>query len=167
MPRVNTVAKARKSPGTCSKCGSVIAKGAAYLWWKFMRGAKYVRCENCRPSRSDLTRSDYYSTVYAIQDAAIEGDSPEDLESARDSIVSDLENLRDETQGKLDNMPQGLQDGDTGQLLSSRVESLESVIDELNGLDFDDIEEGSEDDGRQEKIDQMRDSISEALNNIE
>jgi len=51
--------------------------------------------------------------------------------------------IRDDTQGKYDNMPEPLQQGDTGQLLKNRVSEIEQMISDLEGIDTenDDLEE--------------------------
>jgi hypothetical protein len=48
------------------------------------------------------------------------------------NAVSDIENIRDEFQDGLDNMPEGLQQGDTGQLIQERIDGLEEWLQELN-----------------------------------
>lgn len=61
MPRVNTVQKCRKSPGTCGRCGTVIAVGQPYKYWAFMVGGrggpKHIRCgkPECAPRPQDWT----------------------------------------------------------------------------------------------------------------
>ena len=70
MPRVTSVQKARKSPGSCGKCHKVIQIGESYCWWKFRSGGSHVRCSNplCHPRSSDLTSSDKKSTLFRIQE---------------------------------------------------------------------------------------------------
>lgn len=63
------------------------------------------------------------------------------LAGERDDIVSEVESLKDETQGNFDNMPEGLQQGDSGQLLEQRVSTLEEFQSELEGLDIPDDED--------------------------
>lgn len=143
MPRVNRVTKCRKSPGKCSKCGETIRKDEPYVWWAFMVGGrggpKIVRCgkAECQPKRSELTRSAYYSALYDIQDThTFDALNADDLQSQRDEAVEALNGLKDETQEKFDNMPSGLQEGDTGQQLQERVDALESAVSELEGIDI-------------------------------
>jgi hypothetical protein len=77
--------------------------------------------------------------VYDINERleSIDGETAEDFESAISEIVGDLENLRDETQEKHDNMPEQLQQGDTGQLLEERVQSIEGMISNLESVTID------------------------------
>ena len=63
--------------------------------------------------------------------------SAEEVQSFRDDIVSNLEELRDTTQDSLDNMPESLQYSPTGELLQERIDSLESAISEFESLDLD------------------------------
>jgi hypothetical protein len=71
------------------------------------------------PTRQQLTQSSYYIAVYDIEDmvAALTADTMDGLECEVQNVIDAIESLRDETQEKLDNMPEQLQYGDTGQLL--------------------------------------------------
>lgn len=109
----------------------------------------------CAPSRSDLTQSSFLKSLYGIQDDAV----PDcDLESHRDDLISQLEGLRDETQGSLDNMPEGLQQGDTGQLLQQRIENLEQGIDSLQNIYFEEYKAA---------LEAMKTELQEALDGID
>lgn len=163
MPRVTTVAKARKSPGECGKCGSKIKKGHGYRWWKFRYGGRRVRCMEsaCSPKPSDLTQSEFYGNLYGIQedvDAAIEafraGGGASELAGALNDAAERLRELGQECQDKFDNMPDGLQQGDTGQLLEQRVEGCEEKADELDSAasEAESITDESTDDEREEAV---------------
>jgi hypothetical protein len=124
-----------------------IKKGERYFKWsiKLQRGGITMKSKT-RPRPSQLTRSAFRQPLLqaqeAFEDALNAAETCSDLESARDDFKSELENLRDEQQEKFDNMPEGLQQGDTGQLIEGRVSSLEDMISELEGVDIpDDIEE--------------------------
>ena len=140
MPRVTIVKGARKDQGDCGKCGTKIKKGDSYHWWKFRYGGRHVRClkPECAPKPSDLTQSEFYGTLYDIQDSvetALDefrnGGDPGDLASALNDAAGQLRDLGEECQGKFDNMPEGLQQGDTGQLLENRAQECEGKADEL------------------------------------
>jgi len=122
MPRVHVVKSARKPQPHAG-----IEVGDSYYWWKFRFGGKHV--SKTRPSRSQLTQSDFFSQMYAIED-----DTIQNIETAEDirNVIDELETLRDETQEKFDNMPDSLQYGSTGELLESRVEGCEEMINELD-----------------------------------
>ena len=132
MPRVTRVAKAQKAQGSCSKCGKKIAKGDPYIWWKFRFGGKRVRCAECPPKPSDLTQSEYLSQVYDLEERIgdINNDDPTAAISELESIADDWDALADECDEKHSNMPDALQDGDTGQLLQDRAEACRTVAEE-------------------------------------
>ena len=140
MPRVIIVKKAQKAQGECGKCNAQIKKGDGYKWWKFRFGGRRVRCLKleCYPKSSDLTQSEFYGTLYDIQDSLEmalngfrNGDDPADFSSTLEDLASQLRDLGSECQEKFDNMPEGLQQGDTGQLLENRAQECESKADEL------------------------------------
>lgn len=142
MPRVNRVNKARKSQGRCGNCPTLIKVGDPYVWYKFRFGGKYVRCAKtaCYPKASDLTRSEFYSQLYGIQDAVSNAMANHDVDSLR-SAADDLRTLGEECSEKRSNMPDQLQDSDTGSLLEERASEcedkaseLESAADELEDL---------------------------------
>lgn len=108
-----------------------IAKGEMYYVW--------VPGFRARTMRSK-TQPRHRSQAYALQEQLEDFENPGDLgsmESFRDELVGDAESLRDEEQEKLDNMPDGLLEGDTGQKLQERIDALEAFIDELQSIDFD------------------------------
>ena len=57
-----------------------------------------------------------------------------EIVSKVEDMVSNLEEIRDEEQEYLDNMPENMQDGEKGDIARAAVESLESVIDALQEL---------------------------------
>jgi hypothetical protein len=103
-----------------------IKKGDSYWHWAFAFGPKYK--SKTQPTRSQLTRSHFLSTLYSIEDsipdAFIECNTTDLLQDAVDQIISEIEELKDETQNSLDNMPPQLQDADSGQLLQERIDGL-------------------------------------------
>ena len=137
MPRVTTVDKARQDQGKCEKCGTEIKAGMPYLWWKFRYGGKHKRCKACPPKASDLTQSEFLAAVADFQERSFsDAESLDDLESQKDELVSDLESLRDEQEEKRNNMPENLQESATGELLQERYDGIDSVLSELEQLDF-------------------------------
>lgn len=142
---LNKVKAARKSPGKCGKCGTEIAVGSPYRWWKFRFGGKRIRCmgPNCSPRPSEMISSPFLSTAAALeetlQDAvdAFESDLDVDaLQGAVEEAAQGFRDLGEEAQGSFDNMPEGLQQGDTGQMLEERVSKCDEIADELDGLDL-------------------------------
>jgi len=78
-------------------------------------------------------------TYYAIRELVdgLSAEAIEDLTTQVEEILGEIESLIDETQGSLDNMPEGLQQGDTGQLLQERIDVLENWQGELEDIDLD------------------------------
>lgn len=152
MPKVHYVKKARKPNRVVSQEDidnhSAENPTASYYWWKFMRGGKCLSKKY--PRQSKLTRSEFLSPMYEIEEAIADEKEPktymdlEELISNAEEWRDQLEELADETEGKFDNMPDGLQQGDTGVLLEERAsfaremaEELEGVIDSAQNLDED------------------------------
>lgn len=152
MPRVNKVNKAAKDYPEYG-----ILKGEPYFWWKFRYGGK--RVSKTYPKASQLTQSEYLGRIYDLQERDIEGETLEDLENLRDEIVQELEEIRDEQQEKLDNMPEGLQQGSTGELLQERYDTVDGVISELESIDFSEDEDADEDVVLEDKADEIRSAI--------
>lgn len=118
------------------------AKGETYYTWGFRMAGRSINHESkTKPTRQQLTMSEYQSAVYDIDDLVQALDAsmfsdPEEFESAVTEIKEQAESLRDETQDKFDNMPEGFQQADTGQLLEERIQALEDFINELDNIDF-------------------------------
>ena len=155
MPRVHFVRKARKDNPVCKAGGS-------YYWWKFRYGGK--RYSLTFPKRHELTQSSFLSSLYQLQDEfenrVGNAESVEDLQTYAEELRGDLEVLRDECQESLDNMPEHLQDtSDSGITLTERIENLESWENELENIDFE-PEEGLDEQGKEQWIEDIREAIS-------
>ncbi len=174
MPRVTFVKSARKD-------NPVAKKGESYYWWAFMQGGRGgpKRYSKDRPKQSQLTQSEFWGAVFSLQEQHEQTPNFEDIESEIEEIKSELENIKDETQGKFDNMPQGLQDGDSGQLLQERVDALEGVIGELDSVDtsielgpeIEAMEDGEEKDtatgeAENQRAEEIWQEVTDALGNI-
>ena len=61
----------------------------------------------------------------------------EDLESLRQEIKEELEDIMDEEQESFDNMPEGLQESDRGQQMQEYISTMEGVFDDLSDMDID------------------------------
>jgi len=130
MAKVSFVEKARKDYPN-----SGIKKGESYYYWKFRFGP-LIRSK-FRPRPSQLTQSVFMSTILGIQETLEDLTLNDDLQSGIDNAKEELENLRDETQEKYDNMPSQLQDADTGQLLLERIDGAEEMISALEAINTD------------------------------
>ena len=138
MGKVSVIKKSRKEY-KCSKCGNVIPVGSTYYKGEINFGPTIVRCSNCKLESWEVTTSDYRLAAGEIVYRWKENYG--EAEDAIDNIVSDLQNLADDLEGRLDNMPEGLQEGDIGQLLQERIDTLESVISDLECIDIDSMKD--------------------------
>lgn len=111
-------------------------KGDIYYSWKFRYGP--VRKSLSYPKDYQLTSSEFLIAVYVTNEEISEVDENTLNEEFRDEILQRLEELRDEQDEKINNMPEQLQSSDTGELLQQRYDELESMISDLESLDFDD-----------------------------
>jgi len=141
MARAHFVKSARKD-------NPVAKVGESYYWWAFMQGGRGgpKRYSKTPPTRSQLTQSEFYGTLYGLEDQVgdLKADSYEtvaDLEGDIESIKGELESLSSETQDKFSNMPDGLQQGDSGQLLENRSQEVDSLVGELDSIDWSEPEE--------------------------
>ena len=162
----STLQKARKEY-KCSKCGCLINPGEEYYKITAMYTKPYYRCKNHAPERSELTSSEYLSWLYDLQDNLTDRYDLKE-EGIIDELISELENQRDELQDKFDNIPEQLQDGDAGQTLQNRIDSLDDVISDLESLDYPEKEEiersdYDSDEDYEEALKEIEDKFEEAL----
>lgn len=182
MATLNRVKAARK-PGKCSKCGKPIEVGDPYLWWAFRHGPKYKRCTEHPPRQSELIASPFLSGMAESQEEiedALEtfhdGGSVEDLQATVESVAAAIRERGEEAQGSFDNMPEGLQQGETGQMLETRAERCEEIASELEDLDLNsvweqaltdegltnsEINEGAVEDMTDEELESLRSELNE------
>lgn len=139
MPKVHFVKSARKANPRYG-----IEVGDSYYHWAFMvggRGGPKI-CSKTKPTRSQLTNSDFLKSLYGIYDddlASIEtaindsANTPDwsSIPDDPETIAESLRELGQEQQEKFDNMPDGLQQGDTGQMLEQRASGCEAAADEI------------------------------------
>ena len=129
MPRVTHVKAARQDNPVCKQ-------GEPYYWWKFRFGGK--RYSLTRPKASQLTQSAYYGALYGLTEN-LEGELPpeneSDFDTMRDDLASQLQEIGEECQTSLDNMPESLQEAPTGELLQERIYACESAVNDLESLE--------------------------------
>lgn len=130
MPRLHFVKKALKD-------NPVAKKGESYYWFKPMVGGRggMKRYFKERPSRSQMTQSEYFGTAYDLADSHWPGVNDQ---SSLDEFKSAVEELRDNEQEKYDNMPEGLQQGSSGETIQERIDECETLISELDSVEFPD-----------------------------
>lgn len=147
MPRVTTVAHARKPPGSCGKCGVDIPVGAPYRHWSFRYGGKRIRCmaPACSPRNSDLTQSKYAEVWAAVESAedtigawtgtdGAPGDLDEVIEALREAAEAGRD-VASEYESAADAMEQN--GGSAGEESRERASALESWADTVEGFSFD------------------------------
>lgn len=130
MAKVHFVKSARKD-------NPVAKVGESYYWWKPMVGGRggAKRYSKERPKPSQLTQSEFLSAAYAAQESL---DAAKDADAFR-TVAEEVRSLGDETQAKYDNMPEGLQQGDTGQMLEERASQCSEWADQIESA-ADDLE---------------------------
>jgi hypothetical protein len=114
---------------------SGINKGDNYYFAQIKTGprsSRTIRSRNPIP-RSQLTTSSFKSQLYDIEDTAFYAVS--EASDLRD-IAERVRELGQEAQESLDNMPEGLQQGDTGQLLEERVNAMDGWADDIESTAY-------------------------------
>jgi hypothetical protein len=138
-----------------------VKQGEPYYWWKFKNSVKQRSKE--RPKNSQLTRSAWDGAVSDLHDSIGAWDG-KDAASFVDELKSTIEDMGSQAQESLDNMPEALQEGPTGELLRERVENAENAVSELDSVDTD---QETEDDTEEDQIDDsIRQAISDAVSNL-
>ncbi len=132
-----------------------IKKGDEYYYTKIklQRGGRVMR--SLKPfKQSQLTQSPFKSGWLSISEVWEASDKgADDIRAAAEEIRS----LGEEAQGSLDNMPDGLKEGDTGQLLQARADGCEEKASELESLadEMEQLEDPS--DGYEEPVEPLGD----------
>jgi len=165
MPRVHFVKKARKDYPAFG-----IKKGDSYYWWKFRYGGIYKSKTQPRPSQ--LTQSEFLSTIYAIveeiQDVTIDDfNSIEELKEFIEEKAEEIRTLGEEQEDKLNNMPEGLQDGEIGCLLQDRADACYEMADELDEMVEELDEIGTDEELSEEEKEERLQEILDEIQNIE
>lgn len=142
MAKLHHVKKARK---TKRKHG--IVRGQPY-WWLKRRApgqrAGYKVYFSKRPRPSQVEGNPFRKAVLALEESVQDADVGS-LAEALHSVAEELRALAQEQEDKLGNMPEALQDSDTGEMLRNRAEQCEAVADELESA-ADEIEGLTDDD---------------------
>lgn len=134
MPKVHTVRKARKPIPSAG-----VAVGDTYYYW-FTRttvGKSFIshrHVSKTYPKPSQLTQSEFYRSLLETEESLSTPDNLADLETFADEVetaAEEIDNLADEQEDKRDNMPDSLQDSETGSLLETRAESCRELVEAL------------------------------------
>ena len=138
MGKVQIIKKSRKE-NRCRKCGNVIPVGSMYYKGEINFGPTIVRCSECKLESWEVTTSDYTLSVGPI--IYHYADNYDMSQDGLDELVSNLEEIRDDLQDRLDNMPESLQYGPTGELLQERIDGLDSAISDLESVDVESLKQ--------------------------
>lgn len=157
--------KARKEY-KCSKCGEVIKVGDTYLKGTPFRRSPVIRCTKCGLRSWELSSSDYVQGVGRVCDCWEEEYGCD--EDTAQQIADELDSIKDQCQDSLDNMPEGLQEGDTGQLIQERIDNLDSAISDLEDINYDALKENAKDEvdsdeGTDEYEEELTEKTKDAL----
>jgi len=167
MPRVTHVKKARKAIPDHG-----IAVGDSYYWWAFRVGGRgsIKKFSKTPPKRQQLTQSSFLISLYDIEDSITGLAADDTLPDMIADIAQQLRDLGEECQGSLDNMPDGLREGDTGQMLQERASMCESAADELENIETDegsanlpDREDCEDDDDYENQCEEARQEFWESV----
>ncbi len=142
MARLHHVKKARKA-----RPEHGIEIGDSFYWWANKTGpySSIKRFSKTVPRPSQMTMSAFLSQQLGLgerlADDLTTNMSFEELTNERDDVVSEIESLGEEQSEKRDNMPEGLQEGPTGELLENRSTECESWASELESVDIPDSDD--------------------------
>lgn len=112
-----------------------VKKGEGYWWWKHFRGSKQISKKQPRPSQ--LTSSEFLSTVYSALESLEDLDNGMTDAGVADTIqgvADDIREAGEQAQENFNNMPDGLQQGDTGQMLEQRANDAEDLASQLEDI---------------------------------
>ena len=155
MPRVHYI-RARKDYPAES-----IRRGEMHYKWTTRPGgpgSRGIVHRSPRPPQAwELTSSPFLQTAYQIEHALQQFEVDTfDPDSDVSDIVQQIEDLRDEAQSSLDNMPEGLQENSaSGQMLQERIDSCEQWIADIENIDFEEWDDLEEDSDRQVLLDDL------------
>lgn len=133
MPRVHTQRAAKDYPE------QGIEKGEIYYKWTLRPGGPYSRGTTYKsktfPKPWQLTSSEFLQRQYMLEDRLQELTEEDLLNGELESIASDIRELGEEQQEKFDNMPEGLQQGSTGEMIEERACNCEAWADEVENVE--------------------------------
>jgi len=133
MAKLHRVKKARKD-------NLAVSAGEPYYWWQHAFQARQYSKRRPKPSQLTLSEfmSEYLSIGEELEDAVGGVGGLEDLQQVITDYCERITELRDETEGKYDNMPEGPQMSETGELMQTRIEGLEQWAEGLEEIDTED-----------------------------
>lgn len=133
-----------------------IKKGDMYYYVKIKTGPRSSRVIRSLkpPKRSQLTSSSYLSQLYDIEDNIA---AMTEINEAAD-YAEQLRTLGEEQRDNLSNMPDSLQQSETGQMLEERADACDSAADEIESIVSEWESSADEEDDREDApfIEQMQ-----------
>ena len=98
-----------------------------------------IRCVSCGLKEYETSGSEYIRSVGAIVEdwEKIYGTS----EGTAEEIAVELESIKETQEDSLENIPEQLREGDAGQTLQLRIDSLEDAIKELENISYEDLKD--------------------------
>lgn len=136
MGKIQVIQKSRKE-NRCGSCRELIPVGSKYFKGVLRFQKPIIRCVKCGLKHYEVTTSDYIRNVGRIvEDWHLDYDV---MDGVWEDIADALQEIRDECEEKLYNMPEQLQESDNGQTLQERIDSLEAAIDGLQSGCMDDF----------------------------
>ncbi len=159
-----------------------IKKGDEHYVWSMKRQRGGVTLRSLKPPRpSQLTENSFWSPLYSacesFEDAVAAASCFADLEEAKSDFTGTLTELSEEQDEKFNNMPEGLQQGETGQKLENRRDEVQAMVDELEGVDIPsdenvneelgitDVDDAQDEDKKQQYEDRLQ-SVRDELTGI-
>lgn len=136
MGKIEVVRKSRKE-NKCSRCGVVIPVGSLYYKGVLNFQRPIIRCEKCGLRSYEVTTSEYIRNVGAIVEDWYK--DYEICDGTWEDIADSLDEIKEECEERLYNMPEQLQESDAGQILQERIDSLDSAIDGLREGNMEDF----------------------------
>jgi hypothetical protein len=142
-----------------------IKKGESYYHWSFRFGGKHR--SKTAPRASQLTQSGFLSQAYALNERLedLDASNYDDAEGLKDEIAEIAEEFRSlgqEAEDNKSNMPDGLQEGDTGNMLQERADRCSEIADELESMDAEVDEEGLRTEAKEEIEEERKAEKAEA-----
>ena len=123
---------ARPKLRTARKDYGDIKAGDQYWYVQIKTGPRSSRVLRQKEpfKRSQLTSSEYLSALYDWED---EKANISDMDDAQD-FADRIRTLGEEQSEKLENMPEGLQQSSSGEMLRERADACENAADEIEGI---------------------------------
>lgn len=152
----STAEKFKDHTFPCRKCAEPIKAGQKFFTWKHNHApASYQHQEHGGPKTSELCTGKMSGVYAAIEDANIAVQEARNMNDASglkqvlEDCSSAVEDVRSEYESSLENMPESLQGGPTGEGIQEKIDGLQSFIDELESADceYEEEPEPAEPDG--------------------